>query len=49
MVGYFDLNLCGQGACLDATTQAELDQCFQQALQTPVCSEQYTTCLGDQG
>jgi hypothetical protein len=46
VAAFFDLQLCTQGACMG---QADQDACFQQVVNTPVCSEPFTTCLGDQG
>ncbi len=49
VIAYFDLSLCAQGACTTSQTDQELQACMQQAVQSPVCGEQYTTCLGAEG
>jgi hypothetical protein len=46
VIDYFDLSLCAQGACTDATTDQEFQACFQQAIQSPVCGEPYLNCAG---
>ena len=49
VIAYFDLSLCAQGACTTSQTDQEMQACMQQAVQSPVCGEQYTTCLGAEG